>query len=80
MVGIGLEHQRCLPSTDARVSTLGLDRLKYTINKDRIQERGQGAPLRHSAMFRQRGGEAASKRHPGRALLREGIDEAPHLT
>jgi hypothetical protein len=69
-----------LPSTDAKVGTLGLDRLKHIINKDRIQERRQGAPLCHTAMHRQRGGEAASKGHLGRASLLEGIDEAPHLT
>jgi hypothetical protein len=52
IVSVGLEHQRCVPSTDSRVGTLDLDRLKHTINKDRIEERGQGAPLRHTAVHR----------------------------
>jgi hypothetical protein len=80
IVGIGLEHQRCASSMEARVGTLGLDGVKHTINKDRIQERGKGAPLSHTAVHSQRGREATSKGHPSRASLIEGINEAPHLT
>jgi hypothetical protein len=80
IVGIGLEHKRCLSGTDARVGTLGLDGLKHTINKDRIQERGKGAPLSHTAVHSQRGREATSKGYPSRVSLIEGINEAPHLT
>jgi hypothetical protein len=57
-----------------------LDRLKHAINKDRIQERGQGASLSHTAVHSQRGRKATSQGYPGRAALIEGIDEAPHLT
>jgi hypothetical protein len=78
LIGMGLEHQRCLPSTDARVGTLGLDRVKHAINKDSIQERGQGVPLSHTAVHSQRRREVTSKGYPGRAHLIEGINEASH--
>jgi hypothetical protein len=75
IVGIRLEHQRCLSSMDARVGTVSLDGLKHTVNKGRIQERGKGSPLSHTTVHSHRGREATSKRFPGRTSVREGINE-----